>query len=69
MKRLTVLAILACLLPCSFVLGNDIKADLDKAYGKALAGDIRPIFSVLDSIEDVDEGAKGSEYQDKINKK
>jgi len=68
MKRLTVLAILACLLPCSFVLGNDIKADLDKAYGKALAGDIRPIFSVLDSTEDVDK-SEFAELHDKYEKR
>lgn len=55
MKGLLVFAISVWLIPCSLVLGDDFKTQLDKAYGKAVAGDVRPILSVLDSIEDVDQ--------------
>ena len=53
MKQLLILVLFGYLLSCNSALGENVKAELDKAYGKAVAGDVRPILSFLDSIEDV----------------
>ncbi len=55
MKRSFIMAMSVLLFQCILALGNSVEADLNKAYGKAVAGDIRPILSVLDTVEDVNQ--------------
>ena len=55
MTRLIVWVISACLLPGSVTPEDSTKADYNKACGKAVTGDVRPILSFLDSIEDVND--------------
>ena len=55
MNRTFLIVIYVLLFQCILALGNSVEADLNKAYGKAVAGDIRPILSVLDTVEDVNQ--------------
>ncbi|UCG49086.1 MAG: hypothetical protein JSU94_04750 [Phycisphaerales bacterium] len=55
MSRTFLLVIYVVSFQCSSAAGNSIKTELIKAYGKAVSGDIRPILSVLESVEDVNQ--------------
>jgi len=59
---------LAFLLPYTAVLGNSTKAEYERVCSKAVAGDVRPILSFLDSIEDVND-SQFAELHEKYKKR
>ena len=55
MNRIVLLVIYVLLFHCYSVYGNDTETDLEKAYVKAVTGDVRPILSFFNSVEDVNQ--------------
>lgn len=64
MKRTILVIIFAFLLQSFLLYGNDQVWNLDDAYSKAVAGDIRPILSFFQTIKNVNQ----SEFADLYNK-
>jgi hypothetical protein len=63
MSRIILIAIAILLLSCPSAYSADTEAALEEAYCKAVSGDVRPVFSVFDSIENVTQSGYADLYE------
>lgn len=63
MNRIVLMVIWLFLLSSPSVCSADTEQALEEAYCKAVSGDVRPVFSVFDSIENVTQGGYADLYE------
>ncbi len=63
MNRIVSIVMWGFLLSCSSAYSADTDQALEEAYCKAVSGDVRPVLSVFDSIENVAQGEYADLYE------